>query len=400
MKPSQRRSSKARWAVVCGLLSATIAWGQAPGAAGTPQTPSAGAAAEVPAAIQWAERRADAFLDVPADWPLSAEVRAAAQDLLLEASPRLRAVLREWVVELQADLLSNPALGASQRDMALALALDNRLRNEQALHGLDTAGDAHMAWRESVDTQAGWCRTFWAAAKWGEVLLQIERLPQALRAAALRHEAEVLARWGKARPALLARPAFSLDAYAAGLLTRVRDGRPDQRPPVAMVPVVAAVLLRDKAAPLAGSDTTDPPGRNVRCAALQWALANARVEGVATPAELSAAFRHALIFRAEDLERPKDSPDDRAKALLELGYPLNMAWRELTGSVQVRVVRDDAGRTIEARVVARKLTASGLEGRRPVFFETALDAASIAKARALPVGPPGARTIDFVWKLE
>lgn len=400
MKPSQRWSSKARWAVVCGLLPATIAWGQAPGAAGAPQTPSAGAAAEVPAAIQWAERRADAFLDLPADWPLSPEVRAAAQTLLLEASPRLRAVLRGWVLELQADLLSNPALGASERDMALALALDNRLRNEQALHGLDTAGDAHMAWRESVDTQAGWCRTFWAAAKWGEVLLQIERLPQAQRAAALRHEAEVLARWGKARPALLARPAFSLDAYAAGLLTRVRDGRPDQRPPVAMVPVVAAVLLSDKAVPLAGSDTTDPPGRNVRCAALQWALANARVEGVATPAELSAAFRHALIFRAEDLERPKDPPSDRAKALLELGYPLNMAWRELTGSVQVRVVRDDAGRTTEARVVARKLTAPGLEGRRPVFFETALDAASIAKARALPVGPPGARTIEFVWKLE
>jgi outer membrane biosynthesis protein TonB len=167
-----------------------------------------------------------------------------------------------------------------------------------------------------------------------------------------------------------------------------------------MVPVVAAVLLNDKAPPLAGSDAVDPPQRSVRCAALQWAMANARAEKVAAPAELAAAFRYALMFRLEDLERSKDTTSERAKALLQLGYPLHVARLELTGSVRVRYTRDEQGRITEAQVVRRKLSAPGLEGQRPVFFETALDAASIAKARALPPGPPGAGSVEFVWKLE
>jgi hypothetical protein len=151
---------------------------------------------------------------------------------------------------------------------------------------------------------------------------------------------------------------------------------------------------------LGGSDTDAPAQRNLRCAGLQWALANARAERAAAPAELAAAFQHALIFRAEDLDRQADTSGEQAKALAALGYPLHVARREVTGAVQVRLVRNEQGAVTEARVVGRKLTAPGLQDRRPVFVETALDAASLAKARALPAGTPGVVTVEFVWKLE
>jgi hypothetical protein len=318
--------------------------------------------------------------------------------LLAEAAPRLRAVMRQWALEAHSQSQDTPVRQGSTREYAMSLALTNRLSNEQALNWLDTAGPAHDAWRAQVETQAGWCRKLWTGIRWADVLLQIERLPESQRAAALAHEADVLSRWGQARPALPSRPEFGLYEYADVLLQRVMAARPDQRPPVAMVPAVAAALTSDNARPLVGSDSDNPAPRNIRCAALQWAVSNARAERAADPAQLATSFRFALMPKAEDLARIKDQTDPDTKALVEQGYPLHVARREVTGTVRVRLVRDDAGRIIESRVVARTITAPGLVGQRPVFFETALDAPSIVKARALAGG--GARTVEFVWRLE
>ena len=350
--------------------------------------------------MRWHQPTLDTFLSLPADWPLSAEIRVAAEALLAGARPRVNAALREWVVELLPRQPANPAVGARERALTLSYALDNRLRNEMALNSLDTAGPSHDAWRADVQATAGWCRTLWTGPVWGEVLLQIERLPAGQRSAAMEHEREVLSRWGQTRPAVPARPAFSLDAYAAVLLTRVSTGLPKQRPPVAMVPVVAATLLKDQATPLNGNAWVDPPERNVRCAALQWALANARAERAATPADLEVAFRHALISRAEDEPWAKSAADERDVDVNETSYPRKARRRDLTGTVTVQVTRDDAGRITDTRVVSRDLRAPGLEGRRPVFFETMLDAASLARARALPAQGSGERKVNFVWALN
>lgn len=79
-----------------------------------------------------------------------------------------------------------------------------------------------------------------------------------------------------------------------------------------------------------------------------------------------------------------------AADLTEASYPPKARRRELSGTVEVLVARDETGRITGTRVVARDLSAPGLRGRRPVFFETTLDAASITRARALPVQGPGA----------
>ena len=258
--------------------------------------------------------------------------------MLAEARPRLAGILREWARELQGQPTSSPpGMSASEHEQDLFLGLANGIANEQALNALDSAGVAHEAWRAEVNALPGWCLPLRVSPLWAEVLLQIDRLPEPARTAALQREREVLARWGLPRPALPARPAFSLDTYAAALLARVQDGRPDQRPPVAMVPVVAFTLLKDKAAPLAGSSLVAPPPRNARCAALQWALANARAESAADQAELGVAFRYAMMFRAEDMPRPPTQQAVAASDADAADYPAHIRRLGVTGKVQVLV---------------------------------------------------------------
>jgi hypothetical protein len=381
-----------------GLFAMAACLGAAAKEPSTQTAPARGAdSALLERVVAVMQRELDIYLMLPTDWQMAPDLRRGAQAVLDEAAPRLRSRLRQWALEL-----APVAMKAGPRgDLALELALGNRYVNEAALNLLDNAGPEHLAWRSRVAGTAGWCRHQLGSPLWGEVLFEIERLPEAERTAALDHERQVLARWGLPRPGLPDRPTFSLDAYAATLLARLRDGAPERRPPVAMVPVVAATLLADKAPPLAGSDTEAPPHRAVRCAALQWALANARAERRAAPEVLDNAFRHGRVQRLEDLPRPPEQTSSpQADALREMGYPPHVARRELTGLVRVEIVRDGTGRVAEARVVRRQLGAPGLQGRRPVAFETALDEASLVKARALRGTAAGTSTVDLVWKLE
>jgi hypothetical protein len=390
-----------RLALVAAIVAPPIAWAQK--AAAPAATVSAtDAAAERDNAVRWSEHWLDHYLALPKEWELDAELRTAGQAVIDEARPRLKALLRGWADELHAPLLAQPGQTASRREHALLVGLGNRLLNEKALNLLDHEGPTHQAWRSRVATTAGWCRQVDAPAAWAEVLLAIERLPAAERSAALAHERQVLLRWGQARPAQqhLARPAFSLDAYATRLLADVKQGSADKRPPVAMVPVVAATLLRDDAPPLAGSDSVPPPHRGARCAGLQWALANARLQRVAAPAELDNAHRHAFVPRLEDGARVTDGKGPQALALIERGWPLHVARHQIVGPVQVQLRWDAQGRVLEAQVVSRKLSGPGLEGRRPVAFETALDDASLALARNVPANGRSTAIIELVWKLE
>lgn len=394
-----RRCGGGWLAALCVALGSALLYDRADAQAQTASGATPDRAAMIAEVVSAARRAIDNYLNVPKEWLLDDALRQAGQAAIDSARPRLQAVLSEWAEELYATLPSQPGRSASSRTAELFWALDNRLYNETALNLLDTEGPAHDGWRSQVATTAGWCRQLWQPAVWAEVLLAIERLPQEQRRAALEHERQVLARWGRPRPALPPRPAFSLDAHASRLLARVQQGTASQRPPVAMVPVVAHQLLRDEALALAGTDAGPPPHRAVRCAGLQWALANARAERVAEPAVLDNAFRHALMPRVQDLPRATDDTSPNAQALLAQGWPLHVARREVTGPVQVRVQWDAQGRVVGAEVISRRLTAPGLAGRRPAAFETALDDASLAKARTLAADGRSSATIEMVWKL-
>lgn len=344
----------------------------------------------------------DGVLRIPAEWPLPPELRRGGEALVQEHRPRMKATILQWAATLSAEIEADASVKPEHRQSALLWALLMRTFNELAMHQLDTAGPAHDAWRRQVALTPALCRWYFQGSLWAEPLLGIARLPAAEQAAALAHEGTLLGRWGAPRPAVPARPAFSLDAYAQRWAERLRAGAGAARPPVPMVPVVAYTLLRDDAAPLAGSEAKPPPERGVRCAALQWALANAEAEKAAEPAVLWAAFRTALVERAEDWagRTLRRSPDWKPADLAAGDYPRVAQRLEITGATRLRITRDAQGRVTEAVVVDRRLTGRGFGGTRPLFVETLLDEASLARVPLLPPGSPGVGEVELVWRLQ
>ena len=79
---------------------------------------------------------------------------------------------------------------------------------------------------------------------------------------------------------------------------------------------------------------------------------------------------------------------------------------EIEGTVRVEVEVDAQGSLLSARIKERSIKVPGLHGARPVAFETALDEASLARARLAWKRPPattteaGVKTLEFVWRLE
>jgi hypothetical protein len=360
------------------------------------------ASPETESAVSWAHDWMKSRYQLQQGWPLSPGLREAGEAMARQHLERIRPVLHRWVHDEYARITADATIAANSRAGPLRAALYLRMQNEQALALMDAASPEHDAWRLRVVSQPGVCRYFWNAHFWGEALLWIERLPESERAAALAHERTLLERWGATRPAVPGRPAFDLDAYGQVLVDRLRADPPGARPPHAMVPAVAQKLLVEEPRPLAGSEAKAPPARNFRCAALQWALANAREERAAEPAVLWSAFRHALIERAEDAAgyRWRQS-NDWVPAKIEDGeYPRVAQRLEVTGTVRVEVRFDAAGKVVAAKVVGRKLGAPGLSGVRPLFVETTLDEGSLMRARGLKNEGAGTRIVEFVWKLS
>lgn len=380
---------------VCGAAVAGL------GHAGA-QTPGpVGPAAAVPSlkpVLDWV----DGILRIPAEWPLPAELRRGGEALVQEHRPRLHASVVQWAATLTAEIEADAAIRPDLRGAVLLSALWIRAQNELALLQLDSAGPAHDAWRRRVALAPALCRWHYSGALWAEALMSIARLPAAEQAQALAHEGTLLARWGAPRPDVPARPAFSLDTYAQRWVERLRSQSGGARPPVPMVPVVAYGLLQETAGPLAGSEAKPPPERAVRCAALQWALANAEAEKAAEPAVLWSAFRTAGVERAEDwagraLSR---SPDWKPADLPAGDYPRVAQRLEVTGRTRLRLTRDAQGRVTEAVVVDRRPVVRGLAGVRPLFVETLLDEASLARVPLIPPGPPGVTDVELVWTLQ
>lgn len=158
--------------VACGLALPTLAQSPPTQARSSAVAPTVVANAALAPALAWSESMLDQYLALRPDWPLSAALRAQAQELLAEARPRLAGILRDWVAEQESQLPpAAPGMSASGREQDLYLRLANRIDNERALNVLDSAGAAHEAWRAEVNALPGWCLPLRTSSLWAEVLL-------------------------------------------------------------------------------------------------------------------------------------------------------------------------------------------------------------------------------------
>jgi hypothetical protein len=216
----------------------------------------------------------------------------------------------------------------------------------------------------------------------------LQQLGAAQREAALRGERTRLDRWGQPRTHVPARPTTSLDDEAEAALLVLRAGVPTSGE--ALPPLLAAALLGQPS-------TRAEMGGAAECALRQWAL-RSRAPGSAS--DRSAAlndWRYALL-----IDLGAFHPGPKAPPAVGGGYPRLAAQYGLEGAVTVEVAFDAEGRATRSRIVERKLLLPGLEGTRPVAFETVFDEASheAARRRARPVPGKSAVQVELKWQLE
>jgi hypothetical protein len=304
-------------------------------------------------------------------WLVDPELREQGEAIRAEHLERARALLTGWVEQEQ-------SLGRSEGELVLRGTA--RALNEIAAWRADSLGPEDDAMQRRLRTAPGVCRHAASLSPFGLFLVQVQALPAADRQRALDLERERLARWGKARPSLPNWPVPAPEVQLEQALAEARkaEGRVD--PP--MVPALADGLFREPTR----SPLSNPP---LRCEAVRWWLQRA---GDA-PGAVDVA-RLATMPRPPSLPPSKSGPD---------GYPFTAVRYGVEGQTRVRLTVDAQGRVVEAHVVERQLAVPGLEGLRPIAFETEFDATSLARARATRWdGPvvPGTRSVEFSWKLE
>jgi hypothetical protein len=69
-------------------------------------------------------------------------------------------------------------------------------------------------------------------------------------------------------------------------------------------------------------------------------------------------------------------------------YPSLARSLVVEGSVTVKITRQADGKLLRTEIIRRDLKTPGPKDQRPLFYETLLDEASLAKATALPPGQP------------
>ncbi len=318
-------------------------------------------------------------------------LQAAARDMSAAHVQRVRGLLGTWL---------RKAPPGSSLNAAVMRALA-RLAHEFAAWSIDSTGPAYDDLQLQALREGGVCRLpSEDASELDRRLFRLRNLPPDAQAESLRHEAELLARWGQPRSLPEVGQPFDLDSAVAQLRVGTRT-----QPPLA--PVVAYWFL-----------ATDPSVRrapeatlgSLRCGLAQWALQAALQSPGLDPAAQRAAlqrWRDTLQIDAADVvwrERAAvraAPPDQLPEFATRFG---------VQGEVELRLAIDAQGKLRRATVAQRKVTVDGLPtGVRPVGFETLLDGVSLAKARtlALPV-PPADRlrngemvvSQSFAWRLE
>jgi hypothetical protein len=309
---------------------------------------------------------------------LDTETRAAAEAMQAEHLLRVRALMERWLIEER---------GQPNPDRAFPRMLA-RLANEFAIWGRDSTGAAQDAALAQALQMPGMCRPVGPNAS--ELVMRLGRLrglPLDVRQAAVKAEAELLARWGQTRQVNDAEPVAAEEA----LLQMRATGQAPKSPLLPLPPVRAYFYLGDDEDHRRDPELADPPAR---CAMHQWAGAN--------PAQ----FRAAMALQAADFFW-----QDRRKAAGRTNdddpYPGLSTFFGARGVITVVADVNAEGRVVRVKVVKRDVEVPGIRGVRPFAHEGTLELATLAKAReedwsAAAAKQGGLKAVqrEFQWSLS
>jgi len=328
---------------------------------------------------------------LPAELPLSADHRAAAESVLGPHRERIKAAWPGWVAEESAQGTGKLAAETvSQR-------LSNRALNEAALWQADAAPQASdTIWLEALK-RPELCRRVDQPLPAAQVAQLIEALPAEQRAAAWQGEAERLARWGqKQRTTLPATERVLEDTLLAALPTLTG---------AASTPSLAPALRDALRAP--GWAFAAQPA-SLRCELLRWwSQEQVRTKRLA-PLQALRAWRTAMAVRSTAMLYP-DIPRSGPKAVDAGGYPVAARRAEITGKVVVEQDLDAGGKILRAFIQRREIQAAGVRDVPALALERELDDATLARVRATPTVAPDpaqlrdgtvTRRVAFEWVLQ
>lgn len=303
--------------------------------------------------------------------PLEPALRAAADDISAAHLARIDALLPAWLAE---ERKLQSAAGEKHEPWELYFAVWARVLNELALWQLEPGdADYERATLEVLKTSPLTCnvRGDYRFSDFSTRIARVQAMPAAQRGAALAVERELLAHWGRDRPAAPRPEPAPQDAASAAL----QAGGEQQR--LALPPLLAMQLL-------ASQKKYADIHREEQCLLHQWWLRESLRRG-ATPAAALNAFRHGTLISAADrfagtfdLPPPDGKPEP---ATGKPAYPKIASRFLVTGTTTLSAQLDAAGKPGQVSIIGRQIKVPGIRGARPVAFETIFDQPALNYAR-------------------
>jgi len=232
-------------------------------------------------------------------------------------------------------------------------------------------------------------------------IVRVQTIPPEARAAALATERRLLEAWGKPHPAPPPWPNPLPQEAGMEAVVQMRSG--GARPPLALSPVLASLLLAER-------ERYDSMPWPTRCEFQRWWLGVSLAQG-RPAAEALTAFRYGTLITAAErfgdaFEREAGTAPARNKAAASAAppdYPKMAARFDVTGVTRVSRRFDAAGKPVQASVTERRIQVRGIRGVRPVAFEDTFDALAVRYALGGPGVAPSAsgpaQAFEMVWDL-
>jgi hypothetical protein len=327
--------------------------------------------------VRWARDAGTEWLShdvaVPAELKIDAEARGQAERVGARQVERMRVIWERWA---QAQWRRVPAAERPR----LTQRLNAYYLNQRAAMHMQTLGEDGDRLMLAAWQRPSYCRLEPERGWFADTAVAVSQLPPQERAALWAAQDAAWERQvsGAALP-MMAVPEIPLSRAiqekVASWTSQVVRGGP------AMTPVLAwSRLVRRK------SDA-------ITCSVRQWWLQHALLSPGAEGRSLAEAIRYDTLPLPTYESPPAGQPAD--------GYPVAAMRHGVEGVLQVHA-RLAGGRLQNPVVASRRITVPGLEGERPIAFETIFDEQTLARARqARQEGPDADRvTVEFVWRLQ
>jgi len=327
--------------------------------------------------VRWARDAGTEWLNrdvaVPAELKIDAEARGQAERVGARQMERMGVVWERWA---RAQWRRVPVADRPR----LAQRLHAYYLNQRAAMHMQTLGEDGDRLMLAAWQRPSYCRLEPEDGWFANTVVAVSQLQPQQRAAVWAAQDTAWERQasGSGLP-MMAAPEIPLsraiqDKVASWSSQAVRAGP-------AMIPVLAwSRLVRRK------SDA-------VTCSVRLWWLQHALLLPGADQRSLAEAIRYDTLPLPTYESPPAGQPAD--------GYPVAAMRHGVEGVLQVHA-RLAGGRLQNPVVASRRITVPGLEGERPIAFETIFDEPTLARARqARQEGPDADRvTVEFVWRLQ